>query len=367
MPSLRRHRSLGSTVVVAIAVLGAGACGSSAPSGDQVPAPAPTAMPSVTTLVPARTVLDEPLGSVDGPVVTEPCPESAADLTGGQDAMVAESSRLEPMLGQVMAYGGDHPDQFGTSGMIWHGAGDASVFASFTADLDVHRSALSDLVEFPDELIVCQTGASAVDVAAIEATLLDELAGRFLSIGRSARGLEVQLMAGEEDLAAELDARYGDAIILLVGELPYPIGDAESTCEPPPTQNELDGLDITIDPPAGPLDTTGLAALSLTATLTNTGDESISFGSGASQGVLLDLDGSVVSGRAAMTLEGIGVDLAPGESSQLPVVVSTASCDPALGSELPPGEYTLVARVQHSTGDGNAELTSTPTQITITN
>ena len=61
---------------------------------------------------------------------------------------------------------------------------------------------------------------------------------------------------------------------------------------------------------------------------------------------------------------GIAVDLAAGESMDLPLVVSTASCDPELGHRLPPGDYLLAASVQHSNGDVMT-LRSPPIPITI--
>ncbi len=46
--------------------------------------------------------------------------------------------------------------QFGSYGLIWHSETDASVFISFAGELAGHRTALSGIVEFPEELIVCQ-------------------------------------------------------------------------------------------------------------------------------------------------------------------------------------------------------------------
>ncbi len=42
--------------------------------------------------------------------------------------MQAEMSKLEPMLGVVLAYGGERPDEFGSYGLVWQGTNDASVF-----------------------------------------------------------------------------------------------------------------------------------------------------------------------------------------------------------------------------------------------
>ena len=89
--------------------------------------------------------------------------------------------------GGCSAYGTDHADEFGTYGLIWHDAGDASVFISLTTDLDAHRAALAEIVEYPDELIVCQAALSGTANQALQAALVDELAGRFISIGQGVR------------------------------------------------------------------------------------------------------------------------------------------------------------------------------------
>jgi hypothetical protein len=158
---------------------------------------------------------DALVASVEPTVVTEPCPESPGGPDGA-DAMYTELARLEPMLGVVLAYGGQHPDEFGSYGMVWHGVNDGSVFISFTTNLDVHRDALEQLVAHPDELIVCQVAISGDVSRALFAQLTEDLQGRFHSVAIGIRGLEVVLMSGEEALAAELIAEYGDAVNVTV-------------------------------------------------------------------------------------------------------------------------------------------------------
>ena len=104
----------------------------------------------------------------------------------------------------------------------------------------------------------------------------------------------------------------------------------------------------------------------LTVTLTNDGQLPIRFARGTAVGIVLDATGNVVSAPASAVVGdvGIAVDLAAGESMDLPLVVSTASCDPELGYRLPPGDYLLAASVQHSNGDVMT-LRSPPIPITI--
>jgi hypothetical protein len=148
--------------------------------------------------------------------VTEPCPAS----TSGPDGTAAtqtELSRLEPMLGQVLAYGGEHSAEFGSYGLVWKGVNDASVFVSFTSNLATHRAALTKIVTSPDELIVCQVAISGAVATALVATLTDELQGRFVSMGIGGSGaVDVVLAAGQQALADEISAKYGGALSVKV-------------------------------------------------------------------------------------------------------------------------------------------------------
>lgn len=319
--------------------------------------------PATTTLKPPDANGD-PIGSLPPTDVSQPCPESNAG--GGGQGMLEETSRLEPMLGQVLAYGSERPDQFGSYGLLWLDADDASVFVSFTSNIDEHRAALEASVEHPDELIVCQVAVSDEVAQAVEATLVRELDGRFLSIGRGGGAIEVVLAANEELLASELIARYGDAIEVTVGALAYPLDQASEVCEEPPAATSLPGLRIDVVPPAGPVSAAGVEPLQLTVVLTNEGSDPISFVSGTARATILDLSGTVVSSASTVLIGDVGtvVDLRPGASTELAMVVTTASCDPRLGYVLPPGNYQLIANVQHSNGD-TMTLTSSSTPIVV--
>lgn len=355
------------SIIAAVAVVAlGGGCGA---AGDEPVAEqahqtqaASTEPPPATTLVTIPASLPT-VGSIVAAEVSEPCPTSAEFEGGDGSEQIAEASRLEPMLGQVLAYGSDRPDDFGSYGLVWHGVGDASVFASFTADLDSHRDALESVAEFPDELIVCQVPISGREAQALEATLVAELSGRFLSIGRGSSGVvDVAVRASEVELARELHDRYGDAVSLRVGALAYPIESAENVCIDPPTERNLDGLVIDVAAPSEPVTPDEWSSLVLTVTLTNAGSEPIQFSSGVTHGVVLGDDGSVVS---ADVLESpaveVWIDLRPGATTELPLNVSAVSCDPELGYRLPPGDYEVLAVIPHLDGD----LTSSPTAVSI--
>jgi hypothetical protein len=210
-----------------------GACGdaSNAPSATGPSVAVTQPMPTVVAPTTPQSVLSDAATGTTAPVipvrddalidsmtpthVSEPCPPSPG-APDGTSAMDTELAKLEPMLGVVLGYGVQHKDEFGSYGLIWHGTNDASVFIAFTQNLQPHRDALEQMVEHPDELIVCQVAVSEDVGRALVAKLTDDLEGRFSSIGYGFDGVEIVLNPGEEILAEELVAEYGDAVDVTV-------------------------------------------------------------------------------------------------------------------------------------------------------
>jgi hypothetical protein len=202
--------------------LAVAACGSAEPTpSEAVTSTAAEGAPATAVFVPPDP--DVTVGSLVPVEVTEPCPTSAS--FGGGSEMLDEATRLEPMLGLVLAYGQAHPDVWGSYGLVWLGDSDASVFVSFTKDIEAHRAALTQQAAFPDELIVCESPITGAEAQALQAQLWRELAGRAASVGVGLSGaVEVVLLAGEEQTAAELVAQYGDAVVVTFGELEQSFG-----------------------------------------------------------------------------------------------------------------------------------------------
>lgn len=175
------------------------------------------------------------------------CPERSDQGLGpsGADpeAMIGESTRLEPMLGIVVAYGTEHADSFGSYGLHWIESDDASVFISVTHDIAVHRAALEGMVPFPEELIVCRAVITGDDVRVLHQQLVHGLEGRFVYVGMGNGRVTVGLDAQNEALAAELVAIYGHAVEVTVGLFAYPMPDPlpDPQCEPiPPPASGLE-------------------------------------------------------------------------------------------------------------------------------
>lgn len=361
--------------VVASGTIVAASCGDAGGSDGAADSP----VGSLEQSAPPATQLLEPLpepGDADFVPVTalntdevaEPCPAvvSIDRNSSGSSAMLDESSRLEPMLGVVLQYGSERPDVFGGYGLHWTSADDASVFVSFTGDVAEHRDALIGLVEYPDELIVCQAPASEADRDMIQATLLAELDGRFTSLGSGGKSgaVTVGLNPTEETLAAELVERYGAAVDVSVGALAYPLDDAEVVCGPTLEPSLIDGLKVSVLNAASPAATTPAGTAAITVRLTNTGDQTIHFGSGQPSTAITDAKGApLTSDMRSVASVGIGITLDPGAHQDFDVEVALSSCDPSLGYLVPAGDHFVVVSFYNAELQSN--MNSEPLPITI--
>jgi len=339
-------------VLVLFASLAAACGGSTAPSAAESAAEATSVGPDVTAVdVCAGEVPDD------------------FEFDADPDAMLSEAGRLEPMLGQVLAYGGERPDEFAGYRLEWIGPNDASVVITMTGEIERHRSALVDIVEFPDELVVCEGPTSGESAQALLDELQPELNGRAASWGKDTAGhVEIGLFADDEAFAAELIERYGERVEVRVGAFEYPLPDPlpASTCPSLESTTERADLDIVAVAPTLPLQRSGgdVRSIALVVELTNTGDGRVEFGSGAALGYLVNNAGDVVAGPGQLGIPSVGlsIDVGPGESSTFPVVLSTASCDPRAGYVVPAGDYQLIAVVSQGV---DASLRSSPIDVLV--
>lgn len=327
---------------------------------------------AASALVPVGAGATEPPGG--GAPGVEPCPAewprrdtSSAESSGWPPSseLLDETSRLEPMLGQVLAYGTDRPETFAGYGLVWHDVSDASVFIALTGDVAAQRDELLGIVSYPDELIVCAAVLSDVESAELRAEIEPLIDGHMRTLGESNDGaVRVGLDADSEDLAAELVMRYGGRVRVNVGRFPYPMPDplppADCDLDDPV---EIDGLEVTV----APIDVAlGVDGVDADVVLSNVGDEHLSIFGGAATGWLLDpVSGNTVgSFYGAQTAMGYSAELDPGDETTFPILTGIASCDPAIGYRVPPGEYELIARVPLSQPvDG--ELESEPVIVEV--
>lgn len=109
-------------------------------------------------------------------------------------------------------------------------------------------------------------------------------------------------------------------------------------------------------------------------TVINTGNDTVSVESGGTIVGFVVLEGTatVVGGYVGAMSLGLAFrsTLQPGQSAEIPVVIGTATCDPALGYALPPGRYEVVVAVTtsrpQSAGDSSSiQLVTVPSPLTV--
>jgi len=227
-----------------------------------------------------------------------------------------------------------------------------------------------------DDVAAVAPGVAAGDVCADHVLddldfdeLPPELNGRAASWGTDTAGrVAIGLFADDEAFAAELIALYGDCVDIRVGAFEYPLPDPlpASICPGLDETTERGDLDIVAVGPVGPFERTGddVLWIELAVELTNTGTGRVEFDPGTASGYLIDSDRRVVAGpgQLEITAVGMAVDLAPGESSTLPVKLSTTSSDRRVGHLAPPGDHQLVAVVDQGIDAG---LRSSPIDVLV--
>lgn len=181
---------------------------------------------------------------------------------------------------------------------------------------------------------------------------------------RREQRIRIQLAAWASDIAATLNARYGDLVDLRVGAMTFPTRQlwvSEYAYQLPTA-------------PAGPaaLEVEPLSPLSIRTGRVRIEDVLVT--NRAAHGQLLSTDGHLRSavtdgsGRAVGLYVGphslalVQFWIEPHQSHALPVLIGTASVVPDLGYAVPPGQWGLVIEL----GTDSGSLLSAPIEITIT-
>jgi hypothetical protein len=296
---------------------------------------------------------------VDTPAPTSTPPPASVSLPAPSDlsawcdttptaTVLAGKAAQDPLgTGAIAAYGCEHPDTYG--GLSVEGG---IVVVLFTADIDVHARALAELVDRPELLEVRSTTYTLAQLAAVQdevtATLVAMTDTPLRTAGISAGTVYVTLRGDADDVAADLHARYGDAIRIVVGATTWtPAGPAatDTICGSDPVGIAIPGLVATVEL----VETTVTAGADLAGdvVLRNDGAAPVRFDSGQpAVAVVLDPASGAVVARytGAIAGTGIRVDLAPRASMRIMFLGSTAACAGTTYA-LAPGEYDVVVEV----------------------
>jgi hypothetical protein len=269
----------------------------------------------------------------------------------------------------IAQYGAEHPDEF--AGVKFANEPWVRLVAAFTGNLDAHCTALQELVAHPERLEVIRLRHTVEDLQRIRDEIQSQMTpdGPIIGIGESFGYVNVELRADGEPVAAELWARYGDALRLRVGAAPYPPSDSPSAafaCDIGVIDEWPRGVSATLD-----LQDDVIASGKHgrgTVTIINESDERFREELGQPEvGWVFEQGGTTPVGAftGAIAGEGRPIDLAPGEQDSLTMVFGTASCDPSRGYALPPGIYEVRAVLPAETPSARPTRLSDPARLRI--
>jgi hypothetical protein len=181
---------------------------------------------------------------------------------------------------------------------------------------------------------------------------------------RSERRFRIELAAWATDIAATLNAKYGDAVDLRVGAMTFPtrqlwVSEYSRQLHGEPVASE--GLDVE---PLSPLTVRSGRFTHQDVLVTNrAAHEQVLLTNGDLTSAVTDNAGTVVGLYVGPhTLARVGFAIEPHRSRPVPVLIGTASVVPDLGYAVPPGQWWLVIALQ--TDNGN--MLTEPLEITIT-
>lgn len=278
----------------------------------------------------------------------------------GEAGIGAEQEVLRGDLAAIHAYGEARPDAW--AGVRYVNEPTIRLQAAFAKDVDNHRAAIRELVEFPDRVEVVEavrTRAELVRIRTeIEQLLEAETPNPMLSLGEGWLQVDLQLVASAEPVAELVHRRYGDAVAITVGSFPYPRradGPSAPCPEVPATTGRVASLEVELRLPGGAQRSGD--AISAALAVTNTGIDEVALSSDEPiVGHVLTPAGDRVVGvyTGAIAGTGLAMTLAPGATQEVAVIIGTASCDPTLGYLLPAGPYLAVAGlpVRERSADG---------------
>ena len=264
----------------------------------------------------------------------------------------SEQGKLRDDVRLVRQYGESHPESWVE--LRFENEPSVRIVAVFSGDeLDAHESELRRLVAYPDQMEVRYSRWPRTRLEEIRAEV-DNLAaaaepGVFSGWGVGRGTVNIRLRADQEDLAEKLHERYGAAVDLVVGSLHFP--DAElftpdgwsrpgKSRHPEPAEMP-DGLYVSLDEEL--VVHSGGNLRSALRLHNQTQNEVVVTTNGQVTARVVDprTRRGIGGYSGAQTLPLVRFHAPPGESVEIPLLVGTASVDPALGYAVPPGLWAI--------------------------
>jgi len=191
--------------------------------------------------------------------------------------------------------------------------------------------------------------------------------GNFAVVGVGEHAIMVNLFPGREALAARVEARFGNAVAIMVGLASYRCGDGNSRKCPSlqGSSNLPPGLHLTLNLGVASMPATG----SINAQLVVQEDSATPLAMDTGSPLVADIvrPGTrtvVATYGGGIGGVGFGFDLHNGERAPITTVVAAWRCDGRRGSTLPPGTYGV--RVGISRNERAIEYLAPEVPLTIT-
>jgi hypothetical protein len=261
---------------------------------------------------------------------------------------------LRPVVEAVRRYGEAHP---GIVQQIWfedHPERVVALLASDDIDIAIHESAIGDLVAAPEQIELRHSEWPAGHLERVYEEVKEHARHSISEIGLGKGLLHVSLWADQIDMAASLYRRYGTAIGLTLGFLPYPDIDSNNSeeiaieTEPPQRRPEPlpDEVVLSI------AENRGIRSGShFNTALSIHNGSAMEFTVGKLVPSVVDQISGEVVGRyeGAMKMDLRHYQVAAGTSGEVPILIGTASVRRELGWAVPPGSWDI--RVACGLGD----------------
>lgn len=287
-----------------------------------------------------------------GPI---PEPPGGFDVASEDDpqlqALATSQGAVMPIVEQLQRYAQDHPDGLFSFGLEWHGT-DALAVIAYTSDIDQHCSALAVMIGDDQPWVIRWSPYSQTQLRQLADAITSEYGMVGVDTTRPDHGiagwsvdnggvLTVRVNPDQRAIAHELLDRYSPQVAIILGAHRYPnLAASTSTC----TITDLDihrtsRLTVAVDPT---VTVVSGKRTRIAVAITNATGETIESNQ--------PLDAYLSDGHRILSISGVyarpavgepPLVLQPGESTTVQLDLSTATCDPTDGYQLPAGTYQL--------------------------
>jgi hypothetical protein len=287
--------------------------------------------------------------------------------TGHENVSMAQFELLDD-LDVVRQFGERHPDAFVT---VWFENTPTVRLVALLSGDDVadHESELRQGVAYPDRLEVRRSKWSKSDRRNVRAALQECASDAIASMGDGRGVLRVQLWADQADRAEEICQRFGAAVSVTIGMFPYPDRFARpdrdsgtALDEPPPQHLATLPETVRVEPTEKLVIRSGAHLRTVIRVRNDSTTDVAANTNGQINGTVVHPDTGQRVGcyEGAQLMPLVRFDVPPGSTSEIPLLVGTASTKPELGWAVPPGPWAVRLVLSY---DGEGAVRILPLEI----